>query len=66
MEIEDIVKRYTTDKGIHIANLVTELHERITALEEAMVFFNDWYDKMEAKNKPIILVPEHLKNGNSY
>lgn len=61
---EDIVKKYMTpDKQLAIARLVTELNERIEALEEAMAFIVSKYEDEEANKKVTILVPEHLKNG---
>ena len=62
---ETIIERYTKEGKFNLSEalitqdrIIKNLSERVIALEEAMMFFSNWYNKTQETN---ILVPEHLK-----
>lgn len=69
-EEDNIVQRFTNEEGkFNLAEaLITQdtvlknVCKRMMALEEAMMFFSNWYNKTQEVN---ILVPEHLKNSSN-
>lgn len=62
LEEKNIVERHTTEAGFNLANYLFEQEainkhniEKIEALEQAMQFFVDWYNRTQRVD---ILVPE--------
>lgn len=69
MENKNIIERHTTEKGFNLANALLEQEniikaqmDKILALEEAIAFFANWYNRTQESN---ILVPEHLAKENN-
>lgn len=55
---KNIVQRHIHEGKLNLANALIELDSRIAALEEAMSFFSNWYNKTQRTE---ILIPENLK-----
>lgn len=56
---KDIIQRNMQNGKFNLANAFMEQEKRILALEEAMTFFSNWYNKT---HRTEILIPEHLKD----
>jgi len=66
LDQKNIIERFTVEGQLKIGSLLLYQEDiikkqeiRIQALEEAMQFFSEWYNKTQ---RPNILVPEHLYN----
>jgi hypothetical protein len=65
-----LVEKFTIDGNFKLGsalNFLESLHKkqetRLAALEEAMMFFSDWYNKTQRAN---IIMPENTdENGNT-
>jgi hypothetical protein len=69
LEDKNIIEKHTTTDGrFNLASLllqqdsiITDLKKRVEGLEEAMIFFSDWYNKTQVSN--IILPDNSNSNG---
>ena len=66
LDQKNIIERFTVEGKFNLAlallyqeDIIKKQEIRIQALEEAMQFFSEWYNKTQ---RPNILVPEHLYN----
>lgn len=64
LEQKNIVEKFTVEGSfkygsamIYLENKIKEQEQRILALEEAMMFFSDWYNKTQRAN---IILPENV------
>lgn len=57
--MKDIIQKHTHEGKFNLANAIVEIEERMNALEEAMSFFSNWYNKTQRIE---ILVPDYLAN----
>ena len=72
LEEKNIVEKFTNAENgqfkvgsalIYLENKVKEQEQHIQGLEEAMMFFSDWYNKTQRAN---IIMPDNLDdNGNT-
>lgn len=70
LEEKDIVERHTTSEGFKFGTALRELEARnkdlvtrVSACEEALTFFSEWYNKTQRAN---ILLPDNLdESGNT-
>jgi len=66
--LKNIIQRHTNDEGkfnlstalLEQEAMIKSLSERVSACEEALTFFSEWYNKTQRVD---ILVPEHIKKG---
>jgi len=68
LDQKNIIERFTIEGQFKIGSallyqeqIIKKQEERIAALEEAMMFFSNWYNTTQ---RPNILVPEHLANDD--
>lgn len=55
--MKDIIQKHTHEGKFNLANALLEFEERINGLEEAMIFFSNWYNKTQTVD---ILVPDNV------
>lgn len=68
-EQKNILERYTIDGKYNVAGAFLELEaknkqltERVLGLEEAMIFFSDWYNRTQRPN--ILLKEDNNTDGS--
>lgn len=72
MEDKSIIERWTIEGKFNLAAALAELesknkrlNKQIEGLEEAMIFFSDWFNKTQV-SEPKIILPTHLdESGNN-